>query len=66
MPEKRVGPKGKVVSVYLSFDNIELIDNAGAAFGLKRSEVLSVVIESKRDELIAAIARKTNSLSGGN
>lgn len=66
MPEKRVGPKGKVVSAYLTFENIELLDRAGAAFDIGRSEVLNAIIESKREELLAAIAQKTNSLSGGN
>lgn len=63
--ERKVGPRGKVVSAYLSFDVLDLIDRVGEAFGISRSDVLDSIVESKREELEEAIAQKTASLSGG-
>lgn len=65
MAEKKVGPRGKVVSVYMSFESINLIDKVAAAFEISRSDVVDSLVESKRKELIDALAHKTNSLSGG-
>lgn len=59
MAEKTVGPRGKVVSVYLSFESIELIDRVGEAFQISRSEVLDAVVRSKSEELREAASYKT-------
>lgn len=58
MAERTVGPRGKVVSVYLSVDSIELIDKVSKAFQISRSEVLDAVVRSKSEELREAASYK--------
>lgn len=57
-------PAGKIVSVWISADNLELLDSAASVFELSRSETVGIVIESKREDLKQAIAEKTNSPIG--
>lgn len=60
MAERTVGPRGKVVSVYMSFEAIDLLDKAATAFNVSRSDVLDNLVVANREALEAAVADKTN------
>lgn len=65
MAERTVGPRGKPVSVYLSYEALEILDKASKTFKVSRSDVLENFIKAFRDELEEAVSQKTNSLLGG-